>query len=160
MEEEKQLLVPFFARARSGEIATATEVKLASARTGWARGGREHELPVARSAWMAPASCRARNTPKGVKKSRNALKKLCGRPVQAAAVTREAHDERPVLILAQHASPLWPDLSIQTVLGAAWHAAFCPCGGWSVSRCMSLLLSRLRSGGLSRWFCLPLTRQR
>jgi len=29
MEEEKQFLAPFFARARSGEIATATEVKLA-----------------------------------------------------------------------------------------------------------------------------------
>ena len=29
VEEEKQFLAPFFARARSGEIATATEVKLA-----------------------------------------------------------------------------------------------------------------------------------
>jgi transposase len=53
VEEEKQFLAPFFARARSGEIATATEVKLASARTGWSRGGREHDLPFARSAWMA-----------------------------------------------------------------------------------------------------------
>src|SRR5437660_7611618 len=29
VEEEKRFLAPFFARARSGEIATATEVKLA-----------------------------------------------------------------------------------------------------------------------------------
>jgi transposase len=29
VEEEQQLLAPFFARARSGEIATATEIKLA-----------------------------------------------------------------------------------------------------------------------------------
>src|SRR5438128_12504624 len=45
-------------------------------------------------------SCHARNTPKGVKKSRNALKNFAAQ-VQAAVATREAHDERPVLIMAQ-----------------------------------------------------------
>ena len=39
VEEEQQFLAPFFARARSGEIATATEVKLAFE----ARGGHEVE---------------------------------------------------------------------------------------------------------------------
>jgi transposase len=87
VEEEKQFLAPFLARARSGEITTATEVKLAFE----AQVGHEVEESTIyrlldRHGWrkLMPRP----KHPKGVKKSRNALKKFATQ-VQAAVVTRE-----------------------------------------------------------------------
>jgi transposase len=39
LEEEQQFLAPFFARAETGEIATAGEIQRASARASGTRGG-------------------------------------------------------------------------------------------------------------------------
>jgi hypothetical protein len=51
--EEQAFLASFFTRADHGEIATAGEIKHASARTGGARGPQKHDLALAPTAQLA-----------------------------------------------------------------------------------------------------------
>ena len=54
-QEEQAFLAPFFTRAQRGEIATAEEIKRASARPGGPRGAQKYDLAVAQTAWVAQA---------------------------------------------------------------------------------------------------------
>ena len=99
VEEEKEFLAPFFAHAESGEIATALQVKLAFE----ARVGHEVEESTIyrlldRHGWrkLMPRP----STQREAKKSRNSLKNFAAQ-VQAAVATRQADDERPVLVMTQ-----------------------------------------------------------
>jgi Helix-turn-helix domain len=56
VEQERELLAPFFARAERGEIATAGEIKqVFEAQVGARRWSDPHDLSLAASTWVAQA---------------------------------------------------------------------------------------------------------
>src|SRR5947209_11998435 len=52
-QEEQAFLAPFFTQAERGEIATAEEIKRASARPGGPPGAQKYDLAAAQAAWLA-----------------------------------------------------------------------------------------------------------
>jgi transposase len=83
--------------------------------------------------------------PKASREAQEQFKKLCERLAQAAVATRSAEDERPVLQMAQYASPLRPHQSPQTLLGSPWHPASC-----TLSSGARVCLCLRRCGSLAR----------
>jgi len=107
LEEEKQFLVPFFARAEKGELATAAEIQQAL-RTCWPSMQDRRSIRLLDRRWLAELMPppKTSQSDQGVQIS---LKKLChtsGRPPSLHASRRRA----TVLNHGPRRGPIWPDL--------------------------------------------------
>jgi transposase len=100
LEEEKQFLAPFFAQAEHGEIATVREIHCAfETRVGHPVDGSTIYRLLHRQGWR---KCKPRpKHPKDDPHVQEQFKQTFSTQVEAAVATREAGDERPVLIMAQ-----------------------------------------------------------
>lgn len=148
LEEEQTFLAPFFDQAERGEIATAGEIKQAF------EAKVEHEVDdstiyrlLNRHGWRKLMP-RPRH-PKADPQTQEQFKKTFPAQVEAAVTTREAGDERPVLIMAQdegcfgrisHAKRCWappgmrPHVSAQVMREYTYaYAAVAPALGQMVS---------------------------
>ena len=100
MEEEKEFLAPFFAQAECGEIATVGQIWQAYAqRIGHKVDDSTMYRLLHRHGWRM-VTPRPRH-PKSDLETQEQFKKTAPSLVEATVATKEAGDERPVLILAQ-----------------------------------------------------------
>jgi hypothetical protein len=77
LEQEGQMLAPFFARAERGEIATAGEIKRAFEAEVGARQSMKARFTACSSDMNGASLCHVRCIPKPAKRNKNSLKKLC-----------------------------------------------------------------------------------
>src|SRR5713226_8372075 len=100
LEDEQQFLAPFFARAEEGLIATTAEIWRAfETRVGHEVNDSTMYRLLHRHGWRKVMP-RPRH-PKSDLETKERFKKTDPSLVEAAVATKEAGDERPVLILAQ-----------------------------------------------------------